>query len=83
VGIVYRVDAINNGQVWIIDEAPAGTDTPVQFGQAVVWICWKASLGVAEEFSDFIMSPRIQNPCSNMDLIPCHRMSKTTGLRTN
>lgn len=60
VGIVYRVDAISGGQVWIIDEAPAGTPTPVQFGQAVVWTCREASRGVAEEFLDFIMSPRIQ-----------------------
>ncbi len=60
VGIVYRVDAINSGQVRIIDEAPAGKHTSVQFGQAVVWTCRNASLGVAEEFFDFIMSPRIQ-----------------------
>ncbi|OLC42347.1 MAG: molybdate ABC transporter substrate-binding protein [Nitrospirae bacterium 13_1_40CM_4_62_6] len=60
VGVVYRVDAINSGHVRIIDEAPAGTDTPVQFGQAVVWTCRNASLSVAEEFFDFIMSPRIQ-----------------------
>ena len=33
VGIVYRVDAINSGQVRIIDETPAGTYTPVQFGK--------------------------------------------------
>lgn len=60
VGIVYRVDAINNGQVRIIDETPAGRHAPVQFGQAVVWTCRKESLNVAEEFFDFIMSPRIQ-----------------------
>jgi molybdate transport system substrate-binding protein len=60
VGIVYRVDAINNGRVRIIDETPAGTLTRVQFGEAVVWTCRKAALGVAEEFLDFIMSPRIQ-----------------------
>ena len=60
VGIVYRVDAINSGQVRIIDEAPAGRHTPVQFGEAVVWTCRDASLPVAEEFFDFIMSPRIQ-----------------------
>lgn len=60
VGIVYRVDAINSGQVRIIDEAPAGRYTPVQFGEAVVWTCRDASLAVAEEFFDFIMSPRIQ-----------------------
>ena len=60
VGIVYRVDAIHSGQVRIIDEAPAGRYTPVQFGEAVVWTCRDASLGVAEEFFDFIISPRIQ-----------------------
>lgn len=60
VGIVYRVDAINGGQVRIIDEAPAGTHTAVQFGQAVVWTCRKASLNIAGEFFDFIMSTRIQ-----------------------
>ncbi len=59
-GIVYRVDAINGGQVRITDEAPAGIHTPVQFGQAVVWTCRDESLGAAEEFFDFIMSPRIQ-----------------------
>ena len=60
VGIVYRVDAINNGQVRIIDEAPAGTHTPIRFGEAVVWTCRQASLTVAKEFVDFIASPRIQ-----------------------
>jgi molybdate transport system substrate-binding protein len=59
VGLVYRADAINNG-LRIIDESPTGTYTPVQFGEAVVWTCRKASLGVAEEFLDFMMSPRIQ-----------------------
>jgi molybdate transport system substrate-binding protein len=59
-GIVYRVDAINSGQVRIIDEAPAGRYTPVQFGQAIVWTCRNASLPIAEEFFNFIMSPRIQ-----------------------
>ncbi len=59
-GIVYRVDAINSGDVRIIDEAPAGLTAPVEFGQAVVWTCRENSLAVAEEFFDFIMSPRIQ-----------------------
>lgn len=60
VGIVYRVDAINSGQVRIIDETPAGKQTSVQFGQAVVWTCRDESMKAAEEFFDFIMSPRIQ-----------------------
>lgn len=60
VGIVYRVDAINSGQVRIIDEAPAGRYTPVQFGHAVMSTCRDASLRAAEQFFDFIISPRIQ-----------------------
>jgi len=60
VGIIYRVDAINSGQVRIIDEAPAGRHTPVQFGQAVVWTCRNASRNVAEDFFDFMISPRVQ-----------------------
>ena len=60
VGIVYRVDAINSRHMRIIDEQPAGAYLPVSFGEAVVWTCRKASLVVAEEFRDFMMSPRIQ-----------------------
>ncbi len=60
VGVIYRADAINGGQVWIIDEAPAGIHTPVQLGEAIVWTCRKASRSVAEVFFDFILSPRIQ-----------------------
>lgn len=59
-GIVYRVDAINSGQVRIMDEAPVGTQTPVLFGEAVVWTCREESLKAAEAFFDFIASPRIQ-----------------------
>jgi molybdate transport system substrate-binding protein len=58
--IIYRVDAINSGQVRIIDEAPAGRQTPVQFGKAVVWTCRNSSLNAAEEFFAFITSPRVQ-----------------------
>ena len=60
VGLVYRVDAINGGQVRISDETPIGTYVPVQFGQAVVATCREASLPVAKQFSDFLMTPRIQ-----------------------
>jgi molybdate transport system substrate-binding protein len=59
-GIVYRADAINSGQVRIIDEAPAGRSIPVVFGQAVVSTCRQASLKAAEQFVNFMMSPRIQ-----------------------
>lgn len=60
VGIIYRVDAINDSHVRIIDENPAGMHISVRFGEAVVSTCREASLEVAEEFFDFIMSPRIQ-----------------------
>ena len=60
VGVVYRADAINSGQVRIIDEAPAGRSIPVVFGQAVVSTCREASLPAAQQFMNFMMSPRIQ-----------------------
>jgi molybdate transport system substrate-binding protein len=60
VGIVYRADAINSGQVRIIDEAPVGIYTPVQFGQAVVWTCRNTFRDAAEDFFDFMISPRVQ-----------------------
>lgn len=60
VGLVYRVDAINGGQVRISDEAPIGTYVPVQFSQAVVSTCRDLNREVAAQFSDFLMSPRIQ-----------------------
>lgn len=60
VGLVYRVDTIHNGQVRISDETPFGIYVPVQFGQAVVSTCRKELLPVAEQFSDFLMTPRMQ-----------------------
>ena len=60
VGVVYRADAINSADVRIIDEAPAGRSVPVVFGQAVVSTCRKDSLQAAEQFVNFMMSPRIQ-----------------------
>lgn len=60
VGLVYRIDTINSGQVRISDEAPFGTSVHVQFRQAVVSTCRPALCPVAEQFSKFLMSPRIQ-----------------------
>jgi molybdate transport system substrate-binding protein len=60
VGIVYRVDAVNSGQVRIIDENPAGSYVPVPFGLAIVSTCREASMDTAERFFDFMTSPRIQ-----------------------
>lgn len=61
--IIQGVDAINSGQVRISDEAPIGTYVPIHFGQAVVWTCQATSRLVAEQFSNFMMSPRIQKLC--------------------
>jgi molybdate transport system substrate-binding protein len=60
VGLVYRVDSINTGSVRISDEDPFGTYVPVQFGQAVASTCRAALRPVAEQFSSFLMTPRIQ-----------------------
>jgi molybdate transport system substrate-binding protein len=60
VGLVYRVDSINSGHVRISDEDPLGMLVPIQFGQAVVSTCRASLRSVADQFSDFIMTPRIQ-----------------------
>jgi molybdate transport system substrate-binding protein len=60
VGLVYRVDSISNGQVRISDEAPFGTYVPIQFGQAVASTCRASLRSAADQFSDFLMTPRIQ-----------------------
>ena len=60
VGLVYRVDSINTGYVRISDEDPIGTLVPIQFGQAVASTCRASLRLVAEKFSDFLMTPRIQ-----------------------
>jgi molybdate transport system substrate-binding protein len=60
VGLVYRANMINSSYVRISDEAPIGTAAPIQFGQAVVSNCRASSRMVAEQFSDFLITPRIQ-----------------------
>jgi molybdate transport system substrate-binding protein len=60
VGLVYRVDSINSGYVRISDEDPFGVLVPVQFGQAVASTCRPALRSTAEQFSSFLMTPRIQ-----------------------
>ena len=59
-GLVYRADSINSGHVRISDEDPLGTYMPIQFGQAVASTCRASLRSVAEKFSDFLMTPRIQ-----------------------
>lgn len=59
VGVVYRANVINNGEVRISDETPFGTEVEVQFAQAVVATCRDSLRSVAEQFSDFLMTPRV------------------------
>ena len=60
VGLVYRANLINSGDVRISDELPIGRDVSIQFGQAVVANCRPSMRNVAEQFSDFLMQHRIQ-----------------------
>ncbi len=60
VGLVYRANVINSRYLRISDETPIGTSVPIQFGQAVVSTCQPSLRSVAEQFSDFLMTPRIQ-----------------------
>jgi molybdate transport system substrate-binding protein len=60
VGLVYRIDSIDTEHVRISDETPIGTSVPIQFGQAVVSTGRASLRSVADQFSDFLMTPRIQ-----------------------
>ncbi|MGE0474365.1 MAG: molybdate ABC transporter substrate-binding protein [Nitrospirales bacterium] len=60
VGLVFRIDSISSGHIRISDENPIGTYVPIQFGQAVVSTCRASLCSIAEQFSDFLMTPRIQ-----------------------
>ncbi|HEU4686470.1 MAG TPA: molybdate ABC transporter substrate-binding protein [Nitrospira sp.] len=79
-GLLYRVDALNHGQLWIVDEVSTENhknQTPVLFGQAMVATCREESRKVAEDFLDFMMSPRIQKLLVQYGFDPI--MSRGTG----
>jgi|SRR5690242_20459250 molybdate transport system substrate-binding protein len=59
-GLVYRVDSINSGHVRISDDDPFGTLVPIQFAQAVASTCRASLRSTAEQFSAFLLTPRIQ-----------------------
>ena len=61
VGIVYRVDAINDGHVRILDAASVGDRSAVTFGGAVVWTCKPSALKYAQGFLEFLTSPSVQS----------------------
>jgi len=60
VGLVYRANTVSSEYVRISDETPIGTSVPIQFGQAVVSTCRASLRSVADQFSDFLMTTRIQ-----------------------
>jgi molybdate transport system substrate-binding protein len=59
VGLVYRANVINSGEVRISDEIPLGAELQVQFGQAVVSTCRASLRSAAEQFSDFLITSRV------------------------
>lgn len=59
VGVVYRANVINHGDVRISDENPFRAEVQIQFGQAVVATCRASVRVVADQFSDFLTTPRV------------------------
>ncbi|HZS11421.1 MAG TPA: molybdate ABC transporter substrate-binding protein [Nitrospirales bacterium] len=60
VGVVYRADAIRNGQVRIVDEQPTGDELPVRFAGSVIRTCGPHACAIANQFMAFLQTPRIQ-----------------------
>lgn len=80
VGLVYRANVINSGEVRISDEIPFGRDMQIQFGQAVVATCRASLRTVAEQFSDFLTTPRILRLLEKYGFdAPPQPMRRTTG----
>jgi molybdate transport system substrate-binding protein len=83
VGLVYRANVINSGDVRISDEVPVGKDVQIQYGQAVVSTCRPSSRAVAEQFSDFLMTPRIMRLLEkygfDSPLVPVGRTTRSSS----
>jgi len=58
IGVVYRTDAVADGQVRILDTAPADSHTPVRYGVAAVWTA--KNISGAGDFIEFLLSAPIQ-----------------------
>ena len=58
VGVAYRTDAVSNKKVRILDTAPVGSHTPVQYGVALPWTAKNVS--GAGDFIEFLRTPQIQ-----------------------
>ena len=80
VGVVYRANVINHGDVRISDETPFGAEVQIQFGQAVVSTCRASVRAVADQFSDFLMTPRVVKLLEKYGFDrPSLPMGRTTG----
>jgi molybdate transport system substrate-binding protein len=80
VGVVYRANVINHGDVRISDETPFGAEVQIQFGQAVVSTCRASVRAVADQFSDFLMTPRVIKLLEKYGFDhPSLPMGRTTG----
>ncbi|HKY72897.1 MAG TPA: molybdate ABC transporter substrate-binding protein [Nitrospira sp.] len=80
VGVVYRANVINHGDVRISDENPFGAEVQIQFGQAVVSTCRASVRAVADQFSDFLMTPRVVKLLEKYGFDrPSLPMGRTTG----
>jgi molybdate transport system substrate-binding protein len=73
VGLVYRANVINSRDVRISDDTPIGRRMPVEFSQAVVWTCRPSLRSVADQFSDFLMTPRVQKLLAKYGFEPLNR----------
>ena len=58
VGIVYQSDAVASKKVRILDAAPVGSHTPVQYGVALPWTA--KNISGAEDFAEFLRTTQIQ-----------------------
>jgi molybdate transport system substrate-binding protein len=58
VGVVYRTDAVTSKQVRILDTAPVGSHTPVQYGVALPWTA--KNISGADSLIGFLSTPQVQ-----------------------
>jgi molybdate transport system substrate-binding protein len=59
-GLVYRANMLSSGDVRISDDVPIGSDVLIPFAEAVVSTCDPSLRSLAAQFSEFLMSPRVQ-----------------------
>ncbi len=58
IGVVYQTDAVTSKKVRILDTAPVGSHTPVQYGVALPWTA--KNISGADSFVEFLRTSQIQ-----------------------